>query len=127
MQERRRYPRYERADLVLTVARPGISGFLRLNPTAQCLDFSITGLQFGSDQTFQIGEKLILDLSVYNVSLDEIPVYVVKSQQEPGGIWCTGVRFCFDTKRMRSPKVHRSLLQIENRLRQAEEFPFLND
>ncbi|MCB1647240.1 MAG: PilZ domain-containing protein [Pseudomonadales bacterium] len=125
MKERRRFPRFNRAELTVDVARPGIAGFLKLNPCTECMNFSLTGIQFGSDQAFEIGEKLVLDLSIYDVALREIPAVVVKSRLEDGHSWCTGVRFCFDSKRMQSARIRHRLLKIENNLRQAEEYPLL--
>ena len=122
-QERRRHARYERADLVLDVARPGIKGILSINPSSECLNFSLAGLQFGSKQPFKKGERLILDLRVYELEADEIRAQVVNCQDHGDGTWCTGVRFCFEEKPMQRPEISHVLLQIEDKLRLAQEFP----
>lgn len=122
--ERRKHHRYERADLLVTVARPGIAGFLRINPRGKCLNFCLAGLQFGSDQAFKPGDQVVLDLNVADIHLRELNGVVVKSLREDNGTWCTGIRFCFNDKRMQRPLVTRSLLQIEDKLRSAAIYPY---
>ncbi|XOV88823.1 MAG: hypothetical protein ACFHX7_02815 [Pseudomonadota bacterium] len=121
--ERRRHARYERADLELSVARPGIKGMLSLNPTSECLNFSLAGLQFGCNKLFQPGERLILDLRVYDIEADELLAEVVNAASHEDGTYCICVRFCFEEKRMQRASINHALLQIEDRLRLAEAFP----
>jgi len=123
MQEKLRNARYEELSLELKVARRGIVGFLRLNPTADCLDYSQTGLQFGSDQEFKIDEKLVLDLRVRDMELDEINAVVVECEQLDSGLYCTRVKFCFLDTHMKNPRIIHALLQIEDRLRIEREYP----
>jgi hypothetical protein len=122
--ERRKFQRYDRSDLKINVARPGLAGFLAINPRGKCLNFSIAGLQFGSQQAFQAGEKIILDLCIADIMLKELNAIVVKSREEEDGSWCTGVRLCFDQRRMQSPHITRKLLQIEDKLRSAQVYPY---
>lgn len=110
-------------SLELKVARRGIVGFLKLNPTADCLDYSQTGLQFGSDQAFKTDEKLVLDLTVRDLELDEINAVVVECEQMDNGLYCTRVKFCFLEQHMKNPRIMLSLLQIEDRLRIEREYP----
>jgi hypothetical protein len=126
-EERRKHHRYERADLLVTIARPGIAGFLRINPRGKCLNFSLAGLQFGSDQPFQPGDNVVLDLNVADIHLRELNGIVVKSLADEDGNWCTGIRFCFNHKRMQSPLITRCLLQIEDKLRCAAIYPYSED
>jgi PilZ domain len=121
--ERRHHERYDNEQLVLNVARPGIKGFLRLNPTAECLDFSLAGLQFASEQVMQPGEALVLDLCVYDIELMEIYGEVVSCTQLDNGLWCCGVKFCLEDKRMKRPGIRHRLLQIEDKLRTLSQFP----
>jgi len=121
--ERRRHPRYEGADLAVDVARPGIKGILEVHPNSECLNFSLGGLRFGSNQQFQEGEPLIVDLRVHEIEIAELHAQVVACTPHDGGMYCTGVRFCFEDKNMQRPEVSRALLQIEDKLRVAQEFP----
>jgi hypothetical protein len=116
-EERRKFQRYDHSGLTINVARPGLAGFLAVNPRSECLDFSLAGLRFGCQQSFRPGEKLILDLCV----ADGV---VVKSREEDDGSWCTGVKLCFKQRRMQSPHITRKLLQIEDRLRCAQAYPY---
>jgi hypothetical protein len=121
--ERRKHARYDNEQLSLNVARPGIRGILKINPTAECLDFSRTGLQFECDQTLAIADRVILDLLVYDIELDEIYGEIVSQKPLPNGHCCHGVRFCFDDKRMQHKDITHKLLMIEDRLRTAAQYP----
>lgn len=122
-QERRRHTRYEQNELELSVARPGIKGILSVNPTCECLNFSLTGLQFGSEQVFKIGERLILDLRVFDVMAEELRARVVNCESNDDGMYCTCVRFCFEEKSMQRDDINHALLRIEDRLRICNEYP----
>ena len=98
--DRRRHERYANEQLVLHVSRPGIGGILKLNPTAECLDFSRDGLQFASDQEFNISEKVVLDLLIYDIELDEIRGEIISHKPLDNDQCCHGVRFCMDDRRM---------------------------
>jgi hypothetical protein len=82
----RKHARYDPQEsdmrLSLNVARSGLAGFLRLNPTASCLDFSLSGLQFGSDQRFKIDEALRIDLRVNDVEVREVNAVVVGCEEK---------------------------------------------
>lgn len=107
----------------LDVARPGIKGILQINPTSECLDFSLAGLNFGSSQQFRRGERLIIDLRVYDIEVHELRAEVITSQRRDNGLYCTGVRFCFEEKSMQKPEISHALLKIEDKLRVANEYP----
>ena len=123
MEERRRHARYKRADLALNVARPGIKGILNVSPFSECLDFGIAGLQFGSTEEFQVGERLIVDLRVFELEVRELNAEVVSCEQKADRMFCTNVRFCFELKRMQRPEISRVLLRIEDRLRMVQQYP----
>lgn len=125
--DRRRHARYERANLELDVARPGIKGILTLNPNSECMDFGLAGLRFGSNEQFRIGEHLILDLRVYGVVVNELQAEVISCIPQSGGMYCTGVRFCFELKTMQRPEISHALLHIEDKLRAVQEYPFAVD
>ncbi len=121
--ERRCHQRYNNKQLALNVAQPGIKGFLRLNPTVECLNFSLTGLQFVSRKRIRPGSPLILDLCVDDIELLEFYGEVVSCQAEGDEYWRIGVRFRLDDKRMRSRKIAMKLLKIEDRLRAFTNYP----
>lgn len=119
----RRHSRYQRADLILDVARRGIKGILRINPLSECLDFGIAGLRFGSSQQYQKGEWLVLDLRLYELEAREIIAQVVDSQPGGDAVFCTSVRFCFERRRMQLPRMSRDLLRIADKLRMVAQYP----
>ncbi len=123
-EERRKHARYDNESLALRVHRPGIKGMLRLNPTAECLNFSLTGLQFGSEQRMTSGEKLVIDLCVGDIELFELPCEVRTCHREEVG-FCCGIQFNLADKRMQRPEVLHSLLKIEDRLRSYRDYPTL--
>jgi len=125
-EERRQHTRYDKVNLELSVARPGIKGILRINPSSsKCLDISLSGIQFNSNQKFTLDEKLVLDLCVYDTELKELNAIVLDSQLHEDGHWCTRAKFCFQAKRMQQPGVTSSLLKIIDRLRTEHEFPLV--
>ena len=103
-EERRRHPRYAKGSLELKVARPGIKGMLTLNPEAECLNFSRTGLRFESDRRFSVGERLVVDISVFDVALHEVNAIVMSVKEESDGIRCCGIRFCLEDRPMQNPR-----------------------
>ncbi len=123
--ERRKNTRYHELAVELSVARRGIVGFLRLNPTADCVDFSLSGLQFCTNQQFKVDEKLVLDLRVRDIEAKELNAVVVTCEpmDDKPGKYCTRVRFCFMERRMKNPRVMHALLAIEERLRVAQQYP----
>lgn len=124
--ERRLHARYDKVDLMLSVARPGIKGILRINPSSsKCLDISLSGIQFNSNQAFSADEKLVLDLCVHDTELKELNTIVLDSLQHEDGQWCTRAKFCFQAKRMQKPGVTSDLLKIIDRLRAEHEFPLV--
>ena len=121
--EKRKHERYNDAILEITVTRPGIAGFLKFTSTTVCMDFSLSGLQFGSSQEFRIGQKLIVDLLVRDIELNELTVIVANCSEDKPGVFRTGVQFCFETSRMKDSDIMHGLLQIEDKFRVAREFP----
>tara|TARA_R110002072_G_scaffold64_9_gene414 strand:- start:3931 stop:4329 length:399 start_codon:yes stop_codon:yes gene_type:complete len=122
-EERRKHTRYDELDLELNVARRGIAGFLKLNPTADCLDFSLSGLQFGCSQPYKIDEKLVLDLKVRDLELNEVNAVVVESELIEPGLYCIRVKFCFQDRHMKNPRIMLALLKIEDSLRVEKLYP----
>ena len=94
-----------------------------MSSASECFDFSLSGIQFGSKESFQVNDKLVLDLIVRDVELSEIPAVVVNSKEEDEGMFCTAVKFCFDSSRMKKPDIMHALLRIEDQLRVAQQYP----
>ena len=122
--EKRRYQRFENRSLAVDIARPGIQGIIKTNPTAECLNFSRTGLQFDCPQKLKDGEKLTIDISVDDIVLRDLSAMVVSSQSIDNGNWCYGARFCLEYPRMKKDNIYRNLLLIEEKLKRSNEYPF---
>ena len=122
-QEKRRYRRYPNQVINLQVARPGISGFIRTNPTSDCLNFSRTGMQFQCEQTLKSGSPVVLDLAIGDLIVRDLPAEVISCTEKDDGSWCHGVRFCLEKVKKQKDVLYRKLLQIEDRLKLSEEFP----
>jgi hypothetical protein len=115
--DKRRYARFPNHKLSITVARPGIKGIFRPNPSAGCLDFSRTGLQFESDQSMNIGDHLLVDITLDDIELREIATEVISCHETEPGRQCYGAKFCFDHPEMKKDQVFNRLLLIEQKLR----------
>ncbi|MBD3649611.1 MAG: hypothetical protein HUJ31_19635 [Pseudomonadales bacterium] len=122
--ERRRHARYSRGDMTIEIARPGILGILTVAPSAECDNFSRSGLQFCCEKPFEIGEKLIRDICAFNILGHELSAAIVNITPCEDNKWCCHVRFCFEDKHMQDPDLQLALLQIEDRLRTAQAYPF---
>lgn len=125
-QEKRRYQRFENQSLSLDIARPGIKGIIRTNPTAECLNFSRTGLQFDCTQELNLDEKLVIDISVDDIVLRDLSAAVVSCKETEAGSYCYGARFCLEQSKMKKETIHRNLLRIEEKLKLFENFPVAN-
>ena len=121
--DRRRHERYDNEHLILNVARPGIRGILSLNPTAECMNFSLAGMQFGTEEKLKVGERVVLDIGVDDVQLKELSGEIRSCKAQDDGTFCYSVRFCFNEKRMQKPDIRLSLLKIEDKLRMLTAYP----
>ncbi len=120
--EKRHHERYNNERLELKVTRPGISGFMKLNPKARCLDYSRRGLQFSSNQAMRPGQPLILDFCVHDLELTEIQGQVISCTPGEDGSWCCRVEFSTSNKRMQASDIRNRLLLIEDKLRSLSQF-----
>jgi len=118
-----RYSRHLPSDLTLRVARRGFIGLLILSPNSACVEFSLSGLKFQSDQSFKINQKLVIDLCLHNIDAKEINAVVLNCAPDGANSYCTEVKFCFESKHMRHKRVEQVLRMIEDKFRLAEQFP----
>ena len=118
-----RYSRHLPNDLTIRVARRGFMGLLKLSPNSQCVEFSLSGLQFHSDQKFKINQKLVIDLCLHNIDAKEINAVVLTCDSYGANHFCTEVKFCFESKHMQHKRVEQVLRMIEDKFRLAEQFP----
>lgn len=116
-EDQRRYARYQNHNLAISVARPGITGLFKSNPSAGCLDFSLSGFQIESDQALSLGDRLLVDIELDDLQLRELASEVTSVHDAGTGRWCYGAKFCFDHPRMKKDQVFHHLLMFEERLR----------
>jgi hypothetical protein len=122
-EEKRHQDRYAIEQLVLSVARPGFKSFFQPNPETECRNFSLSGIQFASTQPMKPGEVLVVDLRYFEIDLTEIYCEVVHCQKEKSGLWNSGVKFCFEDKRMQKREISHCLLMIQDKLRSLTNYP----
>ena len=115
--EKRRYTRFPNHQLNITVARPGIKGIFRANPTAGCVDFCRTGLQIESDQKLEVSDRLMVDISLDDLALQDLPAEVTACHETSKGRYCYGLKFCFDNPLMQHDRIFHYLLLFEEKLR----------
>ncbi len=118
MEERRRHPRFPRGDLNVQIHRSGWAGVWLRSPATRCVNFSRSGLQVECDQSFKVGDTLIVDLLLNDISVEELCAKVCSVRTSAGQPNRYGLRFCFeDARHMRSPRTAHALKQIEACLR----------
>lgn len=117
-EEKRRYERINNDALSVNVARPGLRGLFARKPQTTCTNFSRTGLQFDCSNDLAPGARVLIDVELENLSLNELKAEVISKKPLASG-WCYGVRFCLEETRRAD--VFHALLMIENRLKSTRE------
>jgi hypothetical protein len=59
-------------ELKVEVHRSGLRGIFRRALRAECVDFSISGIRLITPAKLKVGEKLVLDLSLHDMRLEEL-------------------------------------------------------
>lgn len=60
-------------NLEVEIHRPGLIGMFRRPIVADCLQFSLTGIQIESDVEFKISQHLVIDLKLHDLRVEELP------------------------------------------------------
>lgn len=60
-------------DLQVEIHRPGLLGMFRRPVNADCLQFSLTGIQIESDVEFRVRQHVIIDLKMNDLRVEELP------------------------------------------------------
>jgi hypothetical protein len=122
-EERRQNKRYANPALNVDIARPGFTGMIKDNPTAECVNFSLSGVQFDCVQKLKANEKLLIDIELDDIALQELVAEVISYLELEDGTWCYGARFCHESVEMKKSEVQHGLLRIEDKLKSWQEFP----
>ena len=118
-----RYSRHLPNDLMIQVARRGFMGLLKLSPNTKCIEFSLSGMRFQSDQPFKVNQTLVIDLCLRDIEAKEINAVVLNCIASGDHHFCTEVEFCFESRHMQHKRVEQVLRMVEDKFRLAEEFP----
>ena len=122
--ERRTHIRYAHGGLTVELYKPGLRGVLARPESTQCIDFSISGLQVCSARALHAGERVLVDLRLFDLHIDELECAVCSvreypSGSQPHGLLRCGLRFDFAHGRyMRSQQVSDALRRIGFALKQ---------
>ncbi len=65
--------------------RPGILGMFRSAITADCVDFSVTGIRLATPTKLSVGQNLVLDISVNDLRVEELPGVVRRASATAEG------------------------------------------
>ena len=60
-------------NLKVEIHRPGLLGMFRRPIVADCLQFSVTGIQIESDVELKISENVVIDLMLNDLRVEELP------------------------------------------------------
>lgn len=60
-------------DLQVEIHRPGLLGMFRRPVNADCLQFSLTGIQIESDVEFRVSQQVVIDLKMNDLRVEELP------------------------------------------------------
>ena len=60
-------------DLKVEIHRPGLLGMFRRPVMADCLQFSLTGIQIESDVEFRVNQHVVIDLKLNDLRVEELP------------------------------------------------------
>ena len=60
-------------NLEVEIHRPGVLGMFRRPIAADCLEFSLTGIQIESDVEFKVSQQLVIDLRLHDLRVEELP------------------------------------------------------
>jgi hypothetical protein len=105
-------------NLEVELHRPGLLGMFRRPIVAECLEFSLTGIQVESDVEFKISEHLIVDLKLHDLRVEELPC-VVRSVSVSDGRRCYEIEY--DRERRDRANTLHCLRHIETHVRHQME------
>jgi hypothetical protein len=104
-----------RGTLQVELNRPGLFGMFRAAIPAECLEFSVDGIDIRSPVELKVGQQLVIDLQMHDLRVEEL-AGTVRSVSVQGNDRCYRVQFSAD-KRARGNTLH-SLRHIETHVRQ---------
>lgn len=133
--DRRVHTRYAHGGLTVDLHKPGLRGVLGRPEATQCIDFSVTGLQVCCGRTLNAGDRVVVDLRLYELHIDELECTVCSARPfirqgslqgatqsaTPGATdqYLYGLQFSFSRGRfMRSEQVGNALRRIGFALKQ---------
>lgn len=65
--------------------RSGLKGFFQGAFDAHCVDFSLSGIRLQTPAKLRVGENLVLDLSLHDVRIEELPAVVRSASADENG------------------------------------------
>jgi hypothetical protein len=71
--------------LSVELHRSGLRGIFRRVFEARCLSFSLSGIRLLTPAKLRIGENLVLDLSLHDVRVEELPAVVRSASADENG------------------------------------------
>jgi hypothetical protein len=104
-----------RGTLQVELNRPGLLGMFRPAIPAECLEFSVDGIEIRTPVDLKIGQHLVIDLQMHDLRVEEL-AGIVRSVSVHGDNRCYRVQFSAE-KRARGNTLH-CLRHIETHVRQ---------
>ena len=69
-------------SLQVELHRQGLLGLFRRAVAADCLQFSLSGIRLATKAKLRVGEALVLDLSLHDLRIEELPGVVRNASAE---------------------------------------------
>jgi PilZ domain len=104
-----------RGTLQVELNRPGVLGMFRAAIPAECLEFSVDGIDVRSPVDLKVGQQLVIDLQMHDLRVEEL-AGTVRSVSVEGKARCYRIQFRTD-ERARGNTLH-CLRHIETHVRQ---------
>jgi hypothetical protein len=102
--------------LQVELNRPGLLGMFRPTIPAECLQFSVDGIDVRSPIELKVGQQLVIDLHMHDLRVEEL-TGTVRSVSVQGDDRCYRIQFNIDANRRRGNTLH-CLRHIETHVRQ---------
>lgn len=115
--ERRKIPRVQPSKLDVRVKYRGLLGKIKHSGYVKVIDFNRFGLAFESSYQYRIGDELLFEITLNELSVREVVGFICNFEHNEDFIRY-GVQFDFSaTKYMRSQKAEEALSEIEKMLK----------
>ncbi len=100
--------------------RRGLRGLLSSSCAAQCVEFNLDYMRVETDRKFAPGERVVIDLSINEVTMEEVQGAIFEADDGPDQTYRYRVEFLYrNRRRQHSADIARCLRLIEDHVKHA--------